>query len=456
MKKMTFLQILAATTFLMTAGCASDKANVPNLADELQYNQQIRAQYRVDASWWNGYGATELDKLVQKALENNPDYLKAAINVNKQLYTLNIAHSDLFPTLTSSLGASSQKRLNKGYAKNDNFSGELGLNYEVDLYGKIADETKAQALEYSATVQDRESARLALINSVIDLYFNLQYLQNTVDLCQKNIDAYRDILKITQQRYENGKSDKLEVVQAKQSLVAEENNLLEAQTQFKEMEQSLKNILNLRPGDKLEITYSSILNQKILPVDLNVPMAILANRPDLAAAQYRLQKAFKNWQADEKSWYPTVSMNGALGSSSNKAGTTFDFPYLGGNVSLKLPFLDWNRVKNNIKISEADYEIAVLDFKETLTQALNELAYYDYAYDKSTKVYENIKKNVVNNEQITKYYQIRYDNGKAEFKDLLEAIHTENTSRKNLVRQKYQIIKYENYIYKSMAGRYEK
>ena len=58
--------------------------------------------------------------------------------------------------------------------------------------------------------------------------------------------------------------------------------------------------------------------------------------------------------------------------------------------------------------------------------------------------------------QITEYYQIRYDNGKSEFKDLLEAIYTENAMRENLIQQKYQIIKYENYIYKAMNGRYKK
>ena len=61
-----------------------------------------------------------------------------------------------------------------------------------------------------------------------------------------------------------------------------------------------------------------------------------------------------------------------------------------------------------------------------------------------------------NSREITKYYEIRYNNGKAEFKDLLEAIYTENATRKDYVQQKYQIIKYENYIFKAMNGRYQK
>ena len=232
--------------------------------------------------------------------------------------------------------------------------------------------------------------------------------------------------------------------------------MLELETQFKEMEQSLKNVLNIRPDEALGLKYGSILEQKHLSVDMDVPMSVLANRPDLIASQYRLEKAFKTLHAEEKNWYPNVSLNGAFGSSSDKARSTFDFPYVFGSVSVDLPFLDWNRVKNNIKISKADYQIALIDFKDTLTQALNELAYYYTAYEKSLSIFDNTQENIKNSRQITEYYQIRYDNGKSEFKDLLEAIYTENAMRENLIQQKYQIIKYENYIYKAMNGRYKK
>ena len=220
------------------------------------------------------------------------------------------------------------------------------------------------------------------------------------------------------------------------------------------METSLRNILNLKAGEELEIAYGDILEQEVLSPNTDVPVAVLALRPDLQASQYRLQKAFKNLQAEEKNWYPNVSLSGFINSSSSKARTTFDFPYILGNVSLDLPFLDWNRVKNNIKISEADYQIAVIDFKDTLTQAVNEVAYYYFAYEKYGELYQNTQANYDNALKITKYYDSRYNMGKTEFKNFLEAVHSENSLKNDLIQQKYQIIKYENYIYKAMAGKY--
>lgn len=452
MKRNTFLSFLLATTVL--SGCAATTTDVPSLEAELNYTQEVREKFQADLDWWKAYNNDELNYLTSFALKNNPDMLKAAVKIQKQLANLNLSESDLFPTLTGSLGASSKKKLNDGKKSTQTFSGELALNYEIDLYGKIADARDAQEFELNATVADAESARLSVVNSVVDLYFNLLYLRDTIELTQKNIDTYSSLLDIASARFNTGKADKLEITQARQSLIAEQTALLNAQTQYKEMEQSLRNVLNLKPSDGFVLGKASILKQPLLTPHLSVPVSVLANRPDLTAAQYRLKKAFKTVKVSEKGWYPTISLNGAIGSSSDRAKSTFDFPYLLGGVSVNLPFLDWNSVKNNVKIAKADYDIALIDFKDALAQALNEVAYYSFAYGKTEHIYANVEKTVENNRQITAYYRARHQAGKASFKDVLQAVADENAARKNLLAQKYQLIKYENLLFKAMAGRY--
>ena len=452
MKRNTFLSFLLATTVL--SGCATTTTDVPSLESELNYTQEVREKFQADLDWWKAYNNDELNYLTSFALKNNPDMLKAAVKIQKQLANLNLSESDLFPTLTGSLGASSKKKLNDGKKSTQTFSGELALNYEIDLYGKIADARDAQEFELNATVADAESARLSVVNSVVDLYFNLLYLRDTIELTQKNIDTYSSLLDIASARFNTGKADKLEITQARQSLIAEQTALLNAQTQYKEMAQSLRNVLNLKPSDGFVLGKASILKQPLLTPHLSVPVSVLANRPDLTAAQYRLKKAFKTVKVSEKGWYPTISLNGAIGSSSDRAKSTFDFPYLLGGVSVNLPFLDWNSVKNNVKIAKADYDITLIDFKDALAQALNEVAYYSFAYGKTEHIYANVEKTVENNRQITAYYRARHQAGKASFKDVLQAVADENAARKNLLAQKYQLIKYENLLFKAMAGRY--
>ena len=454
MRKNALHIVLLTTTLLMSAGCATFQPYPTSVADELNYTRRVQEKYKANAEWWMAYNNVELNQLVETALANNPDYLKAAIAINQELYRLNLTNADLFPTLSGGLSASSQRQIDTHDNFADNFSGELGLSYEVDLYGKIRDLNDAQALEYQATILDKETAKLALINSVVDLYFNLEYLSNTIDVTQSNIKMYEDIKNIAEAKYKTGKADNVEFLEAKQSLLSEQNRLIELETQFKEMESSLKNILNTRQEDALNLKFGDILDQKTLGVNLDVPLSVLANRPDLLASQYRLEKSFKTLEAENKNWYPSVSLRTALSSSSNKARSTFDVPFVMGSVSVDLPFLDWTRVKNNIKISEADYQIAFIDFNDTLNQAVNEVAYYYFAYEKSTQSFDNINENYQNSTEITQYYKERYNNGKIEFRDYLQALYSENSLRKSLIQQKYQIVKYENYIYKAMAGRY--
>lgn len=454
MKNYRCLKLLFSVSLVLVAGCASVGPKPRLLAEELQYSEAVKAQYTVDEQWWRQYNDPKLDRLIETALANNPDYLKAALNVNKELYNLGLATSDLFPTLSGELSASSQRKIHTGDKFADTFSGDLGLSYEVDLYGKIRNQWTAQEFEYKATVMDKEAARLTLVNSVIDLYFNLEYLQNSLELTRQNIESYQNIQKITEQKYQSGKTDNVEYLQSKQSLLSEKNKLLDLETAFKETVTSLQNILNVTNGVE-NIAFGDIIKQKGTTPDLEVPLSVLANRPDLLAAQYRLEKAFEELKAENKNWYPNISVRGALASGSDKAWTTFDFSYILGSVSVDLPFLDWNRVKNNVKISEADYQITLIDFKDTLNQALNEIAYYYYAYLKSMEIYRNVEENYHNSVKITAYYRSRYNYGKEEFKDFLEAVNTENSLRNDLIEQKYQIIKYENYIYKAMAGRYK-
>lgn len=452
MKKNVIFKSLALTFLLATLGCAADKYQSHTLEDEL--GQYDTSRHSADGEWWRGYHNNELNHLVETALQKNPDYLRAAININKELYNLKLQTLNLFPTLAGKVNASSQSEVNRTDNFSSNFSGELGLTYEVDLYGKIRNLQTAQEFEYKATEQDKESARLSLVNSVVDLYFNLTYLNNAIALTEKNIALYQNLYNISAQKYQSGKTDDIEYLQTRQSLLSEENKLLNLQTSFKEQESSLRNVLGAKPDEDLNLEFTELLEQKPLNVNMETPLAVLAKRPDLLASQYRLEKAFKNLKAEDKNWYPSISLKGAVNSGSDKARTTFDFPYLLGSVGVDLPFLDWNRVKNNVKISEADYNLALIDFKDNLNQALNEVTYYYFAYQKAGQQYDNVKQNYVNAVKISKYYQARYNNGKIEFKDYLEAINTENELCKTLIEQKYQIIKYENYIFKAMGGKY--
>ena len=109
---------------------------------------------------------------------------------------------------------------------------------------------------------------------------------------------------------------------------------------------------------------------RLLPVkgvNLDVPITVLANRPDLRAAEYRLQASQQSVNAQKRSWYPSITLGASLSTSSDKAKSTFNIPMLGGSATINLPFLNWQTMKWKDKTVQAEMDSAKLNFEKALT-----------------------------------------------------------------------------------------
>ena len=127
--------------------------------------------------------------------------------------------------------------------------------------------------------------------------------------------------------------------------------------------------------------------------------------------------------------------------------------FLGGTVNINLPFLQWNKIKWNIKISEADFENARLNLTSSVNTALNEVDTYYYSYEKSVSLLDNLSRRYDNDAKISVYNRMRYEAGATELKDWLDAKTSENSSMLSLLEGKYNTIIYENAIYKSLGAK---
>lgn len=435
---------------LIIAGCATQTTTIPDMGVIPQ--QTIVAGYKIDSEWWKTYHDENLNKLVAVALENNIDLKKSAITVNKALYEANLLGQNLVPEFSGSLGASVSNNMKAGQTSH-NYTSELGVSYEIDLWRKLSSAASAQEWEYKATQQDMDTTRLALINNVVDSYFHLVYLNQAIRVTEENIGFYTQLLQIINNKFTSGKVDALEPLTAEKSLLASRNSLMTLENNRKTVEQTLRNLLNLRPGDKLDIKTADILMTPATNVDLNVPISALGLRPDVKAAEYRIQSAFLDWESVKASVYPSVTIGSTLSTASNKSSSMFNVPFLGGTVNINLPFLQWNKIKWNIKISEADFENARLNLTSSVNTALNEVDTYYYSYEKSVSLLDNLSRRYDNDAKISVYNRMRYEAGATELKDWLDAKTSENSSMLSLLEGKYNTITYENAIYKSLGAK---
>lgn len=447
---------------LLLAGCTSThQASLTQAQENFEQYQQITQQYQIDGAWWTGYRDKNLNRLVELALENNVDLAKSAIAVNRALYSANLLGADLIPSFSGSASSSASKGV--GSSSNVTSTGtstighQLGLNlsYTLDLWQRLADSASAAEWEHKATEEDLRKVRQTIINSVVNSYFQLAYLQDAIKVSEKNIKSYQQIQRILNNKFQAGLIDRLSVDQAEQEIIREKNNLLNLQTSQKTAEQTLRNLLNLAPNAPLDLRYTSILNTKLQGVDTNVPVSVIANRPDVIASLHRLQSAFKSLNAMEKSWYPSVTLGASLSGRAASMADVTDNPVGNGVLSFNLPFLDWARVSNNIKISESSYEATKLSYQQTVNSALNEVDRYYFAYQQSKRSLANLQKKYDTDKRVSRYYQNRYEQGVSEFREWINALSTERNSELSLLNAKFNILQNETAVYQAMAGKFK-
>ncbi len=448
------LLILALLAAPAAGGCARVERPDQSLDQRLGYDQALRQQYQVDPDWWKAYKNAELDHLVARALERNLDLARAAVNVNRALYQAKLLGADLVPAFSGGLDASARKNIRTGGPSVRSVSGEISLSYELDLWRRVADAVSAQEWEYRATAEDLDAARLTLAGSVADGYFNLAYLGDAIESARRNLETYQAIERAVVAKYQAGKVASLEPDQARQSVLSARNTLTDFLAQRQTAEQTLRDLLNLKPNEDLGLPGPTLARQELPGLDLHIPLAVLANRPDLKAAEYRVESAFKNVEASEKAWLPSITLGAALSSTGPSFNTAWSQPVAGGTLSINLPFLDWSRVLWNLRISETDFESCRLDFEQTLTTALNEVSTYYFLYEQSRQTLTTTREKYVYDQRIANYYRDRYQAGAGELSDWLNALATLSSSRLSSLQALYQTLQYENLTYKAMAGRW--
>ena len=447
MKKISI--ILAA--FLL-GGCAVTQIN--ENYEQILLKEDASADIKINREWWTGYGEVRLNELIGLALKNNIDLAKSAIAVNKALAQAGVLQADLVPSFNANLGAETGKNIKTGGSWNESYKSGISLSYEIDLWRKLANSADAAMWEANATKYDLEAARLALINSVADAYFEAKYQKESINLYEKTLKNYEELEAIIKAKFELGKEEELSLKQIKSSVISAKNRILNASKSLDAAEKTLRNLLNVRPEFDLNLS-GNLSDIQPQGVNLNVPLYVIGTRPDLQAAISRIKEALLGVKVSEKSFYPSITVGAGLSGSGDSAREGLKLNFLSGNIAINLPFLNYSRLKSKLKISELEFEAMKLNYAQTLTTALNEIDASYKNLQKDEAVLRNLNENLRNLSSISDIYKLKYDYGKTELKNYLEAQNSLLEGRIGALAQKYKILQDEIGIYKAVAGRAE-
>ncbi len=156
--------------------------------------------------WWRLFGDPALDALVEQALANNTDVALAAVRVREARAQEALARSALYPSLDLGVGAARQRLLGLFGTPVESTALQpvFQAAYEVDLFGRLADQVEAARQGYFASHAARDAAALSVAAAAASGYITLRSLDARLEIVQETLVSRAEALRIARNRAEVG------------------------------------------------------------------------------------------------------------------------------------------------------------------------------------------------------------------------------------------------------------
>ncbi|SUX53684.1 efflux transporter outer membrane subunit [Chromobacterium vaccinii] len=441
-KKWTWLALAA-----LVAGCQATPYQRQPLRTPAQWAQPNTAEQDMGReAWWGGFADPALLRVLSQARSRNPDLEIALLKLRKAQLEAGLADSEARPTPSGSLSGSRSRPLDGGDWSNSRSAG-LKVDYEVDLWGRLDAAQRSAGEAFAASRYDQISADLLSDSAAAGLYWDIAAQKAKLALAEAALaDAVR-MQALAQSRRKAGALAEQDATQADSEALAQRASLLSQREELRKKENALALLLDGPPGSSLP-EIPPLAAQPPLPgIAAGLPGDLLRRRPDLQAAEARLRGKLADADQRRADFFPRFSLNGDLSRGSAVPGAQ-----LGLGATLSLPFLDWRRLDLKLKSSEADYQLAEVEFRKTLYGAYREV---EEGLDgrrrlaASAALQSEALRLAGRNAQLA---QSRYLAGETDIQSWLEAARGESQAREKLLDLNLERLKNLAYLYKALGG----
>ncbi len=402
------------------------------------------------SNWWHNFNDPALDRLVARALARNNDLAAATIKVRQAQLQAGIAKTDLFPDLSAGAKSSTSRNFDTGRISR-NYGTTSSVSYEVDLWGKLGSKYDAKKWQALATEKDRASTALTLTGTTANLYWQTVYDQQRLAIAQASIDYARKTLELVNVQYQSGASSSLELYESRQSLESQLANY----TQIAQSLKANKNALSIlfdQPPQQIDIARKTLPDGTLPIVKAGLPAELLARRPDVKAAELRLRADVADINAAKTSLLPTLNLTGELGTSSDQLRNLLQNPIGTLGASIALPFLNWNESQLNIRVSEAQYEQDVINYRQTLYKAFSDVETALSARDHYIEQAQNLRAALDDARNAERIYETRFRAGAVSMQNWLDAQEKRRTAEESLLQNQLNQILNLVTLYQALGG----
>ena len=428
--KTPFTLLFAA---LVLAGCASAPPSAPALPDvpsAFREAAPVQSPVASTTAWWQAFADPQLDTLVQRAERGNTSVQAAAARLASARALLRRAEGERLPQVGASAGAVREASPQTGYRPATTISLGANLSYELDIAGRLTKARDAAALDAAEREALLRDTQLLVQAEVVRGYFALRAIDAERSLVQGTVASYRNTLSLTERRFAAGDLPELEVARVRSELAANESEALALERQRSQVEHALALLIGEAPShfSLAAAEWSPALPQ----VPAGLPSAVLALRPDIAAAQQALLAAQARVGIAQAAWWPTLSLTASGGQASSersdllKSGAhTF-----GIGTLLAMPLFDGGQRQAGVARAEAELTGASVRLREQVLVALRDVEDELAAVRLLAEQADAQRRAVDAAARVSALAEARYRNGFVSQLELLDAQRSELRSRR--------------------------
>lgn len=366
---------LAPIVCLALAACAGDgirPVSVPPVTPPVAWRTEATEGAPFDRAWWQGFGDPVMTALVERALAYNSDVAIAAGRVREARGNLRAVAGQLRPTLDGGGTASDARSVSAFGLPLQQYSGgpQLQVGYEVDLFGRLADQKTAARDAFLASEAGQAAVRLSIASTVAQSYIALLGLDARLAVARATLAARSDSLRIARSRVDRGYSPRLELDQAEAEYQSALQIIPQAQLAITRTEDSLSLLTGDTPHDIARTGKLDTLAGVTVPAGF--PSELLRRRPDIAQAEYQLAAADASLSAARKRFLPRLTLSATGGAAfSTLLADPITIWSIGGSVLA--PLFEGGRLTGAAEASAGQRDQAAFAYRRATLGALREV-----------------------------------------------------------------------------------
>ncbi len=346
-----------------------------------------------DLKWFEVFKDEKLQELIRAAVIRNYDLRQTDARINIERANLGLTRSNQFPQIEAGANLSTTRSAQNGSAnagavqngsniaeqpKRTRSIGGVLLNllsFEIDIWGRRRQQTKAARAFVQASAEDRSAAQMTVVGDVAAAYFNLLELDSELEIARRTLSARENSLAIIKIREQGGIATMLEVRQGEELVYQASQTIPDAERQIERTENFIRLLTADVPGPIAR--GRSLAEQEELPeVPAGLPSELLARRPDIRAAEQRLVANHALIRAAKAAYFPTISLTSLFGFQSNQLSSLFSG---GGNSwsfapQIVQPIFTAGRLKSNVRFEQAQQELSIAQYGQTIQTAFREVS----------------------------------------------------------------------------------